>query len=248
MDIELENEDAAIDADNDFEITDGMYDKYVVHPASHMKINMCNATALLGIPKLNLVQIVNDLCATWNPAVFATATVRLMDPKCCILVFCTGKVVCTGAKSELAALKAFGKFIQIIRKTYMNAQLLNMKIELMTANCSVGYPLDLRKISRDHRFVTSLTDLFPGLRWYKTIPSDDKDSVKKDVKITLLVFVNGNIVVTGAKSRYQLMYVWDNILKEMPKYRCSHDDLIKYQETRKRGKKSRKKDSNVKAK
>ncbi len=224
-----------------FEITSGMYDKYTVKPASEMKISMCNATALLGIDKLNLMQIVNDLCATWNPAVFATATVRLMSPKCCILVFCTGKVVCTGAKSELAALKAFGKFIQIIRKTYMNAQLLNMKIELMTASCSMGYPLDLKKILKDHRFTTSLTDLFPALRWYKTIPSDDKENSKKNVKITLLVFVNGNIVVSGAKSRYQLMYMWEEIQKSMIHYKCTHDELIQYQELRKSNKKSKKK-------
>jgi transcription initiation factor TFIID TATA-box-binding protein len=180
-------------------ITEDMYDKYTVKPERGVQISMCNATALLGCVKINLAQLVNDLSASWNPARFATATIRMMNPKCCILVFCTGKVVCTGAKSELAAMRAFAKFIQIIRKSYMNAQLLNLKIELMSANCSVGYPLNLLEILKQNRMTASLNDLFPALRWYKTIDSCDPKNPKKEIKITLLVCVNGNIVVSGAK-------------------------------------------------
>jgi transcription initiation factor TFIID TATA-box-binding protein len=221
---------------NEFEITEELYERYPIKEKGRMAISMCNATALLGSCKLNLMQLVTDLSGQWNPAVFATATVRLMNPKCCILVFCTGKVVCTGAKSELAAMRALAKFIRIVRKTYMNAQLLNLKIELMTASCSVGYPLNLLKIASENSFTTALNDLFPALRWFKTI----QDGSEKDIKITLLVFVNGNIVVTGAKSRFQLIYIWDMIQMEMPKYKTTVDEMIRYQENRKEKKRNRK--------
>ena len=70
--------------------------------------------------------------------------------------------MCTGAKNELSAMRALAKFIRIVRKTYINAQLLNQKIELITANCSLGYPLDLNKIQKENSFTTALNELFPG--------------------------------------------------------------------------------------
>ena len=213
--------------------------RYPVRDARGMCISMCNATALLGNSRVNLAQLVVDLSASWNPARFATATVRMTNPKCCILVFCTGKVVCTGAKSELAAMRAFAKFIRIVRKSHMNAALLNLKIELMSANCSVGYPLDIVRMHADQRLTSSLNDLFPALRLYKTITSTDPHGAKAEVKVTLLVFVNGNIVVSGAKSRFQLLSIWEQIQTEMPRYRSTVDEMIQYHVRRKDRKKPR---------
>ena len=216
-----------------------LYARYTVREARGMCISMCNATALLGHSRVNLAQLVVDLSASWNPVRFATATVRMTNPKCCILVFCTGKVVCTGAKSELATMRAFAKFIRIVRKSHMNATLLNLKIELMSANCSVGYPLDIVRMHSDNRLTSSLNDLFPALRLYKTIPSTDPNGAKAEVKVTLLVFVNGNIVVSGAKSRFQLLYIWEQIQSEMPEYKSTIDEMITYHIQRKERKKPR---------
>jgi transcription initiation factor TFIID TATA-box-binding protein len=221
------------------EITPDMYSKYTVKETRGMKISMCNATALLGNVRINLAQLVLDFSASWNPTRFATATVRMTNPKCCILIFCTGKVVCTGAKSEMATMRAFAKFIRIVRKTYMNATLLNLKIELMSANCSVGYPLNLLEMHREYRLNSSLDDLFPALRLYKKVPSSDAHGTKTEIKITLLVFVNGNIVVSGAKSRNQLLLMWETIQRDMPRFRSTVDEMIAYQIKRKERKKSR---------
>lgn len=214
-----------------------MYNTYTIKEQSPMTIAMCNMTAVLGGFRLNIPELVSQFPAAWNPAVFATATLRMLNPQCCILMFSTGKVVCTGAPSEVSAMYALSKFITIVQQTYVNATLLNVRIELMTARCSVGFPLDLKKMAMENVVECTLDELFPALRWYKEIENTEG---KKPTKITLLVFCNGNIVVLGSKSRYQLLYMQEEINKTMPKYRCSHEDMIRYQETKKSKTKSSK--------
>lgn len=209
------------------DVPESMLNMYSVEEKSPMTIAMCNMTALLGGCKLNIPELVASLSASWNPSVFATATVRMHNPRCCILLFSTGKVVCTGARSEVSAMQALAKFVRIVRNTYVNALMLNVRIELMTARISVGYPLDLQKISLRNKLTTAFDELFPGLRWYKTITAADPDappaasggaaggalgtSAPNTNKITWLVFCNGNIVILGSKSRYQLMLIQSEI-------------------------------------
>lgn len=218
-----------------------------------MTIAMCNMTALLGGHKLNIPALVAHFSASWNPCKFATATVRMRNPRCCILLFSTGKVVCTGAKSEASALKAFAKFMRCappalparapgepsaeaaarraVEKCCVHAALLNIRIELMTARCSMGFPLDVAKMYEENKLVTILDELFPGLRWrWDEIRGENESDV---TKITLLVFCNGNIVILGSKSRYQLLKIHTEIVRVMPKYKCSNEDMIRYQEARK---------------
>jgi transcription initiation factor TFIID TATA-box-binding protein len=209
-----------------------------------MTIAMCNMTAWLGGRRLNIPALVAKLSATWRPSVFATATVRMRNPRCCILLFSTGKVVCTGARSEASAMRGLSKFISAIQHTSLGASLLNLRIELMTARYSLGYPVDLCRMNRENSMDTLLDqDLFPGLRWYRHMPSIDKAGEPCVIKITLLVFCNGNIVILGSKSRHQLLKIQDDFIdKLMPAYRCTVAEMIAYQEGRKRSRASVTKD------
>ena len=113
----------------------------------------------------------------------------------------------------------------------MHAALLNIRIELMTARCSMGYPLDVAKMYQENKLITMLDDLFPGLRWrWDEIRGERETDV---TKITLLVFCNGNIVILGSKSRYQLVKIHNEIMRVMPRYRYSKEHMIRYQEARK---------------
>lgn len=206
---------------------------FSVPPRSDMTIAMCNMTAWLGGEKLNIPSLVARLSASWRPSVFATATVRMRSPRCCILLFSTGKVVCTGARSEASALRGLSKFMRSIQSTALNASLLNLRIELMTAGLRLGYPVDLVKMNRENAMDTLFDqDLFPGLRWYRFMDHDERG--KPQTKITLLVFCNGNIVILGSKSRHQLTKIQDDFIDPvMPDYRCTEEEMIEYQ-TRKR--------------
>uniref|UniRef100_A0A2N9GY13 TATA-box-binding protein n=1 Tax=Fagus sylvatica TaxID=28930 RepID=A0A2N9GY13_FAGSY len=52
----------------------------------------------------------------YNPKRFSAVTMRIRDPKTTALIFSSGKMVVTGAKSEDAANKAARKYARIIQK------------------------------------------------------------------------------------------------------------------------------------
>ena len=52
----------------------------------------------------------------YNPDQFPGAVFRLKNPKTATLLFSTGKMVCTGAKSEEMAIKAVNTVVQKLRK------------------------------------------------------------------------------------------------------------------------------------
>ncbi len=52
----------------------------------------------------------------WHPEQFPRAVFRLKNPKTTTLLFSTGKMVCTGAKSEELAKKAVKTVVQKLRK------------------------------------------------------------------------------------------------------------------------------------
>jgi len=52
----------------------------------------------------------------WNPEQFPGAVFRLKNPKTATLLFRSGKMVCTGAKSEEMARKAVKAVVQKLRK------------------------------------------------------------------------------------------------------------------------------------
>jgi len=52
--------------------------------------------------------------AEYNPKRFAAVIIRLRDPKTTALIFASGKMVCTGAKSENESLLAARKYARMI--------------------------------------------------------------------------------------------------------------------------------------
>jgi len=52
----------------------------------------------------------------WNPNLFPGAVFRIKSPKTATLLFRTGKMVCTGSKSEELARKAVKTVVQKLRK------------------------------------------------------------------------------------------------------------------------------------
>ena len=51
----------------------------------------------------------------YKPKRFAAAIMRIRDPKTTALIFRSGKMVCTGAKSEQDSLTAAKKYAKILR-------------------------------------------------------------------------------------------------------------------------------------
>ncbi|EDQ92190.1 uncharacterized protein MONBRDRAFT_31304 [Monosiga brevicollis MX1] len=143
--------------------------------------------------KLDLKHIANNARnAEYSPKRFSAVIMRIREPHTTALIFSSGKMICTGAKSEDDAWRATRKYAQIIKKLgYGELRHENFQIQNMVGSCDVRFPIRLEGLAANHQcFCTYEPEIFPGLVYRMVKP-----------KVVLLIFVSGKVVVTGAKSR-----------------------------------------------
>ncbi|CAL1527504.1 unnamed protein product [Lymnaea stagnalis] len=139
--------------------------------------------------------------AEYNPKRFAAVIMRIRDPRTTALIFSSGKMVCTGAKSEDQAKLAARKYARIVQKLNFPAKFLDFKIQNMVGSCDVKFPIRLEGLVLTHaQFSSYEPELFPGLIYRMVKP-----------RIVLLIFVSGKVVLTGAKVRQEIYDAFDNI-------------------------------------
>lgn len=126
---------------------------------------------------------------------------RIREPKTTALIFASGKMVVTGAKSEDDSKLASRKYARIIQKLGFNARFTDFKIQNIVGSCDIKFPIRLEGLaSRHHNFSSYEPELFPGLIYRMMKP-----------KIVLLIFVSGKIVLTGAKVRDEIYAAFEMI-------------------------------------
>ncbi|KAJ0974051.1 hypothetical protein J5N97_016016 [Dioscorea zingiberensis] len=128
--------------------------------------------------------------AEYNPKRFAAVVMRIRNPKTTALIFCSGKMVCTGAKSIEQSLLAARKFARIIQKLGFPVCFKDFKIQNVVGSCDVQFSIRLEGLSTSHSsFCSYEPEIFPGLIYRM-----------KDPKAVLLIFVSGKIILTGNKT------------------------------------------------
>jgi transcription initiation factor TFIID TATA-box-binding protein len=162
--------------------------------------------------RLDLKQIaLHARNAEYNPKRFAAVIMRIRDPKTTALIFASGKMVCTGAKSEDMSKLAARKYARIIQKLGFQAKFTDFKIQNIVGSCDVKFPIRLEGLAHDHSSYSSYEpELFPGLIYRMVQP-----------KIVLLVFVSGKIVLTGAKVRDEIYTAFENIYPVLTEFKKS---------------------------
>ena len=93
--------------------------------------------------------------AEYNPKRFAAVIMRIRDPKTTALIFRSGKMVVTGAKSEADARTAARKYARIIQKLDFPARFADFKIQNMVGSCDVKFPIRLEGLA--YKRAASLT-------------------------------------------------------------------------------------------
>lgn len=160
------------------------------------------ATTNLGV-QLDLKRIaLRARNAEYNPKRFAAVIMRIRDPKTTALIFSSGKIVVTGAKSERESQRASRKYAKIVYKLgYDKARFTEFTVQNIVASCDVYFPVRLEGLAHAHNsFCSYEPELFPGLIYRMLKP-----------KIVLLIFVSGKVVLTGAKVRKEIYDAFDNI-------------------------------------
>ena len=75
---------------------------------------------------------------------------RIRDPKTTALIFASGKMVVTGAKSEDNSRLASRKYARIVQKLGFDAKFSEFKIQNIVGSCDVKFPIRLEGLAYSH--------------------------------------------------------------------------------------------------
>ena len=178
-----------------------------------------------SLPKLqNIVSTSNLKCildlreialkaknAEYNPRRFAAVIMRIKEPKTTALIFSSGKIVCTGARTEEESRQASRIYAKIILKLGFPVRFTEFTVQNIVASCDVKFPIRLEGLANTYlKFCSYEPEMFPGLIFHM-----------QDPKIVLLIFVSGKIVLTGAKKREDIYKAYQKIIPILTQFRKS---------------------------
>ncbi|MBU2589879.1 MAG: TATA-box-binding protein [Nanoarchaeota archaeon] len=172
-----------------------------------VKIQNIVATASLerAIPLVKLAETLPN--TEYNPEQFPGLVMRIKDPKTSALIFSSGKIVCTGAKSMKKVKESIQKIIENLKKVKINITFEpKATVQNMVASGSIGLDLNLNSLAVDLENTEYEPEQFPGLV-YK-LP---------DTRATFLLFSNGKIVCTGTRSETKLHEAVDKLIVNLAK-------------------------------
>ncbi|MDW5563771.1 MAG: TATA-box-binding protein [Methanomassiliicoccus sp.] len=145
--------------------------------------------------------------AEYEPEKFPGLIYRINDPKAALLLFKSGKVVCTGAKNSDQVHEAIGKLIKQLEKTGVTvADEPEIIVQNIVASANLGEELNLNAIAISFGLeqVEYEPEQFPGLVYRMNDP-----------KIVILLFGSGRLVCTGGKTPKDIEVAVDKITAEL---------------------------------
>jgi transcription initiation factor TFIID TATA-box-binding protein len=168
-------------------------------------IKIQNIVASVSLSQtIDLQKIVEKFPHTeYNPSVFPGLVFRLKKPKTATLIFGTGKMVCTGAKSEKESRRAVAKVVKELR--HQGIQITEkpvVKIQNIVASIALGGEIDLENLVYKLNRVMYEPEQFPGAVYRMENP-----------KVVFLIFSAGKLVCVGAKKEEQVYEAVDKIQK-----------------------------------
>lgn len=161
-------------------------------PIKKPKVNVENvvASVSLGV-EFDLEAIAANLDNTeYEPEQFPGLICRLDKPSSAVLVFRSGKMVCTGARSPEAIREAVKEAInklETVPKVKIPRKY-EVTIQNIVASSDLGCDLNLDKIAFTLDNTEFEPEQFPGLVYRMAVP-----------KVVFLLFRSGRIICTGAK-------------------------------------------------
>jgi len=155
-------------------------------------IEIVNVVASATIDqKLDLIKIQEKFPdVEYHPEVFPGAVFRLRNPKTATLLFSTGKMVCTGSKSEEMAVKAVNTVVQKLRKGGIKIKKnAVVTVQNIVSSINLGGRVSIERAARTLPRSMYEPEQFPGVI-HRMI----------DPKVVILIFASGKLVCTGGKT------------------------------------------------
>jgi len=157
----------------------------------------------------------------YDPEEFPGLILRLDKPRLTSLVFNSGKMVVTGAKSTDQLIKGFKKIIRtFVRYGIVIVGKPKIQIQNIVASANLNVEVDLEKAAYLLPNTMYEPEQFPGL-----IHRSD------DPKVVILLFSSGKMVITGAKSEEDVEKAVKNIYRKLEELECIREYSTGIEET-----------------
>ncbi len=132
--------------------------------------------------------------AEYSPEQFPGLVLRIPKPKTATLIFSSGKMVCTGAKSEKEVRKAVNTIINLLRNHSIEVKGEPIiEIQNIVASANLKALVDLERAAYLLENSMYEPEQFPGLIYRMDGP-----------KVVLLIFSSGKVVCTGARKEEEV--------------------------------------------
>ena len=147
----------------------------------------CNIGCKLDLKTLARIALNSE----YNERKFNALIMRIRKPRTTALIFSTGTIVCTGAKSENDSKVACRRFTRLIQKLGYKCRFLTFKIHNLVVSIDTHMKINLVQMSIKYSSICSFEpELFPTLNFPKRFGCLASANVS----------TNGKVVITGVKT------------------------------------------------
>ena len=172
-------------------------------PQTRATVSIQNVVASASVDQRFDLDLISKhfLDVEYRPRVFPGLVFRLKDPKTATLIFSSGKMVCTGAKSEGLARRAVKAVVRRLRERGIpvNSEA-DVTVQNIVASANLGGKIDLGEAARQLPKSMYEPAQFPGIIHRMADP-----------KTVILLFSSGKLVCSGAKRETEVYRAVDNL-------------------------------------
>lgn len=184
-------------------------------------------TAWAGQTNLSMVEIAESLHGRLAQKLFPACVSRCRETACVNIVFSTGQLLVTGAKStEIGRVSAHMFVDRINQDLGYWLQVVNFQIVNIVGSFGLGFELNLDLFYSRHKPYSQWDpETFKGLRWTPTLPGLST--------LTFVLFDTGKCVLTGGRKESDLSDAYNQVLSYLEQYKLG-EELFEIEEQHKR--------------
>jgi len=153
----------------------------------------------------------------YRPERFPGLPFKLKKPKTCTLIFNSGRIVCTGAKSEREARRAIMKVAKELKAAGI---IITGKPEVhivnIVASAGLSAPVDLEELCKRARTGRLMyePEQFPAVIYRMESP-----------RVVFLIFSNGKIVCVGAKTEEKIYEAVEKLRRSLEEMEVLYEEM-----------------------
>ena len=192
MDVKIENIVSSITLDQPLDIEE-LSENLVMDLNEFLKMMDMTREELAGVWEKDYKtadDLPEKLHVIKNPDTFPGVICKIPKPKTAMLIFRTGKIICSGARSQDHAEGATEKLIEILKLGGVEiVEQPVIEVQNIVASARMDFKVNLEMAALDCKGTEYEPEQFPGLVLRLTDP-----------KTVMLIFKSGKVIITGAKT------------------------------------------------